>query len=46
MYHTVQKGKISMIDVLIADESGDPVSFQIGTVILTLHFRKVLQQKR
>jgi hypothetical protein len=46
MYHTVQKGKISMIDVLIADESGDPVSFQIGTVILTLHFRKVLPQRR
>jgi hypothetical protein len=43
MYHPVQKGKISMIDVLIANESGDPVSFQIGTVVLTLHFRKVLR---
>jgi hypothetical protein len=45
MYHRVQKGKISMIDVLIADEAGDPVSFQIGTVVLTLHFRKASKQR-
>lgn len=40
-YLPVQKGKISMIEVLIADESGDPVPFQIGTLVLTLHFRRV-----
>lgn len=40
MYLPVQKGKISMIEVLIADESGDPVPFQVGTAVLTLHFRK------
>ena len=45
MYHPVQKGKISMIEVLIADENGDPVSFQIGTVVLTLHFRKVIKSR-
>jgi hypothetical protein len=40
MYLPVEKGKISMIEVLIADETGDPVPFQTGTVVLTLHFRK------
>jgi hypothetical protein len=41
MYVPVENGKISIIEVLIADESGHPVPFQIGTVVLTLHFRKV-----
>lgn len=45
MYHPVQKGKISLLDILIADENGDPVSFQIGTVVLTLHFRKVSRNR-
>ena len=40
LYHAVQKGKISVIEILIADEDGDPVSFQSGTAVLTLHFRK------
>lgn len=40
MYLRVQKGKISLIEVLIADESGDPIPFQIGTSVLTLHFRR------
>jgi hypothetical protein len=43
-YLALQKGKISMIEVLIADELGEPVSFQNGTVVLTLHFRRALQQ--
>lgn len=33
-------GKIGMIHILICDVSGAPVSFQSGTVVLTLHFRK------
>jgi hypothetical protein len=41
-YFALQKGKLSMIEVFIADETGEPVSFQSGTVVLTLHFRKVL----
>jgi hypothetical protein len=45
-YFALQKGKISMIEVLIADETGDPVPFQNGTVVLTLHFRRVLQQQQ
>jgi hypothetical protein len=45
MYFALEKGKISMIEVLIADEMGDPVSFQNGTVVLTLHFRRALQQR-
>lgn len=46
MYLPVQKGKISMIEVLIADESGDPVPFQIGTSVLTLHFRRAIRRYR
>ena len=42
-YMALRKGKISMIDVLIADELGEPVSFQNGTVVLTLHFRRAAQ---
>lgn len=44
-YMPLQKGKLSMIQVLIADESGDPVSFQNGTVVMTLHFRKAAQHQ-
>lgn len=40
-YFPVQKGKISRIEILITDDRGKPVSFQVGTVILTLHFRKL-----
>jgi hypothetical protein len=40
IYFPVQKGKISRIEVLITDDQGSPVSFQVGTVILTLHFRR------
>ncbi len=39
-YMPLQKGKLSMVEVLIADESGEPVSFQNGTVVMTLHFRR------
>lgn len=41
LYTRIRKGKISMIDVFIADDQGDPVPFQVGTVVLTLHFRRV-----
>lgn len=46
LYLPVRKGKISLIEVFIADESGDPVPFQLGTVVLTLHFRKVAKYRR
>lgn len=39
-YFPLLKGRHSMISVLIMDESGAPVSFQSGTVVLTLHFRR------
>jgi hypothetical protein len=41
IYMKVKKGKMSMIEVLIADDSGGGVPFQSGTVVLTLHFRRV-----
>lgn len=44
IYLPVQKGKITMIEVLIADESGDRVPFQVGTAVLTLHFRRVARR--
>jgi hypothetical protein len=41
LYHPISRGgKISMIHVYIADETGDAVPFQTGTVVLTLRFRK------
>ena len=40
-YLPVQRGKISMIDVYITDYASNPVPFQVGTVILTLHFQRV-----
>ena len=45
MYLPVQKGKISLIEVLIADETGEAVSFQSGTLVLTLHFRKSVKRR-
>lgn len=39
-YFPLERGKLSMIQVLIADENGEPVPFQSGTVVLTLHFRR------
>jgi hypothetical protein len=44
-YVTLLKGKISMIEVHITDERGKPVSFQSGTVMLTLHFRRVIRSR-
>jgi hypothetical protein len=45
MYLPVRKGgKIGMIHVLICDATGTPVSFQSGTVVLTLHFRKIKKE--
>jgi hypothetical protein len=41
LYVKVRNGKVSMIEVLITNESGDPVPFQSGTVVLTLHFRRI-----
>jgi hypothetical protein len=43
IYHALRKGKISLIRVYITDQSGDIVSFESGTVLVTVHFRK---QKR
>jgi hypothetical protein len=40
VYLPLQKGKISMIQVYIADDQMHPVPFQVGTVLLTLHFRR------
>jgi hypothetical protein len=40
LYTKVKKGKISLVEVFIANDSGDPVPFQLGTVVLTLHFRR------
>lgn len=41
IYHPICRGgKIAMIHVYIADETGEAVPFQTGTVVLTLHFRK------
>ena len=45
MYLPLQKGKISLIEVLIADETGEPVSFQSGTAVLTLHFRRAAKRR-
>ena len=42
-YQALKKGKISMIRMYIADQSGKVVPFESGTVLVTLHFRK---QKR
>lgn len=40
-YQPVRKGgKIGLIHVYITSETGDPVPFQDGTVLMTLHFRK------
>lgn len=44
-YHSLQKGKISLITVFIATENGEAVSFQSGTVVLTLHFRKAIANR-
>lgn len=44
-YHMLQKGKISLITVFISNEHGEPVSFQSGTVVLTLHFRRAALHK-
>ena len=46
MYMPVRKGSVSMMKVLLADENGDPIPFQMGTVVLTLHFRKVGRRGR
>jgi hypothetical protein len=43
MYHALRKGTISLIRVYITDQFGDIVSFESGTVLVTVHFRK---QKR
>lgn len=43
-YLPLLRGTHSMISVLITDENGDPVSFQSGTVVLTLHFRRALSR--
>jgi hypothetical protein len=40
IYLPLRKGKISMIHVYIADDQQSRVSFQVGTVVLTLHFRR------
>jgi hypothetical protein len=40
IYLPVKKGKISRIVILISNDQGDPVPFQVGTVIITLHFRR------
>lgn len=44
-YVPIEKGTLSRLEVLIASESGDPVSFQSGTVVLTLHFKRVSRTK-
>lgn len=44
-YFPLLKGNHSMISILITDETGEPVSFQSGTVVITLHFRKVLHTR-
>jgi hypothetical protein len=46
IYVPVEKGKISRVEVLIGDDSGGPVSFQSGTVVLTLHFRKAIKRRK
>lgn len=43
-YLSLKKGKHSMIEVQILGDSGDPVPFQSGTVVLTLHFQKVVHR--
>jgi hypothetical protein len=43
-YLPLQKGKISSIHVIIADDQQTPVSFQVGTVVMTLHFRRTQNQ--
>lgn len=40
LYLPVKKGRIMRIEVLIMNDQGEPVPFQIGTVMLTLHFRR------
>jgi hypothetical protein len=40
VYLPVKKGKISRIEILITDDQGERVPFELGTVILTLHFRR------
>jgi hypothetical protein len=44
-YLPLKKGRWTSIEVSILDNSGEPVSFQFGTSVLTLHFRKA-QSKR
>jgi hypothetical protein len=39
-YLPVEKGKFSVIEVYVSDASGKPVPFQIGTLMLMLHFRR------
>ena len=44
-YLPVQRGKISMIDVYITDYASNPVPFQVGTVIVTLHFQRIKKSR-
>lgn len=39
-YLPVEKGKMSIIEVYVTDASGKQVPFQVGTLMLMLHFRR------
>ena len=40
-YKKIEKTNISEIEILILDQTGKPVQFEYGAVVLVLHFRKV-----
>jgi hypothetical protein len=46
IYLPVKKGKISRIEILIANAQRERVPFEVGTVILTLHFRRRERRER